>query len=382
MRRRHCGYAECAYCSPLIGVKLDRCSRSSVGFMEGRYSHMTDLLSSASTNRSSRLLSQARSLCEPVLREAIASLPGPLDRMAAYHFGWCDPSGNTICAGWGKGLRAALVFGSATACGARTETAVPVAAAIELAHNFTLVHDDVMDEDRLRRGRATVWSVWGVPQAICLGDALHALAIRMLSVSSPRLSDVAIVHKLESALVQVCRGQSQDCAFEAQTHVSIDDYLEMAQSKTGALTACAAALGALCAGADPLTVSRFENFGLELGLAFQVIDDILGIWGDPATTGKPARGDLIRRKRSFPVVAALASETAAAAELANLYRSTAPITATDAAHAADAIHTAGGREAAYRYAYQRGCFAVSALPDLAGAQDLVSLAHFAIDRCR
>nr|WP_245998773.1 polyprenyl synthetase family protein [Nocardia pseudobrasiliensis] len=337
---------------------------------------------STAAAQAAEVLKQARRRCEPPLREAITTLPDPLDLMAAYHLGWRDPEGNPTDRGWGKGLRAALVFAAATACGADARTVVHAAVAVELVHNFTLVHDDVMDADRLRRGRATVWTVWGVPQAISLGDALQALAIRVLTSAWPGAIGAEATSLMSSAIVELCLGQSLDCAFETRSGVRVEEYVAMAQGKTGALTGCATALGALCAGADPATIGRFEAFGRELGLAFQLVDDILGIWGDPAMTGKPIGGDLMRRKRSFPVVAALSSGTAAAAELEKLYRSTTPITVTEAARAAVAVEAAGGRTAAALHADKRVAAAIAALPDPDRARDLLALIRFVTRRDR
>ncbi|RDI68240.1 polyprenyl synthetase family protein [Nocardia pseudobrasiliensis] len=341
---------------------------------------MTDTVTPIAAARAAEVLKQARRRCEPALREAISALPDPLDLMAAYHMGWCDAEGNPTDAGWGKGLRGALVFAAANACGVDGRTVVPAAVAVELVHNFTLIHDDVIDVDRLRRGRATVWTVWGVPQAICLGDALHALAIRVLTSAWPSAVGVEATSRVESAIVELCLGQSRDCAFEKRVGVRVADYLAMARGKTGALTGCATALGALCAGADSATVGRFESFGRELGLAFQLTDDILGIWGDPVRTGKPIGGDLMRRKRSFPVVAALSSGTAAAVELEELYRSATPITVTEAARAAVAVQAAGGRRAAALQADERVAAAIAALPNPNRAQDLLALIHFVTHR--
>ncbi|MFI9402982.1 polyprenyl synthetase family protein [Nocardia sp. NPDC052316] len=343
---------------------------------------MTDTLSVTFSGRGAALLSQARRFCEPGLREAVTALPDPIDRMANYHFGWCDRSGKPTRSGWGKGLRAALVFGAAKACAADPANVAAAAVAVELMHNFTLVHDDVMDCDRLRRGRTTVWAVWGTAQAICLGDALHALAVRVLATTFPGRLGSEAVARLESAAVELCRGQMQDCAFETRPIVGIEDYLTMAAGKTGALFGCATALGALCAGADSSTTAGLASFGRELGLAFQLVDDVLGIWGDPATTGKPAGGDLIRRKQSYPVVAALASETPAAEELSQLYRSRRPITQTEATHAATLVQAAGGRRSAARQVEQRITAAITALPHPMTARDLIDLAHLVGHRDR
>ncbi|WP_216902488.1 polyprenyl synthetase family protein [Nocardia alni] len=327
-------------------------------------------------------LANARRLCEPALRAAIESLPDPLRRMAVYHLGWSDPDGAAVRTGWGKGLRAALALAAASAVGADPLIAVPAAVAMELTHNFTLVHDDVMDADRMRRGRETVWSLWGASNAICLGDALHALAIRVLSDALPGATVGTAVTLLESAVVEVCRGQYEDCAFETRSSVTVEEYLSMAAGKTGALIGCACALGAVCAGADMATVEGLDAFGRQIGLAFQITDDVLGIWGDSGRTGKPVGGDLIRRKRSFPVVAALMSQTPAAAELSRLFHSDAPITAAQATSAAALVETAGGKRRSEQYADAKAEAAVAVIPRHAKADDLISLAYFASHRNR
>ncbi|WP_228824797.1 polyprenyl synthetase family protein [Nocardia blacklockiae] len=302
--------------------------------------------------------------------------------MGLYHFGWSDREGNPTNSGWGKGFRSALAFASATACGAEAAAALPAAVAVELLHNFTLVHDDVMDGDRLRRGRATVWDVWGAPAAICLGDALHAMAVRVLA--GDRDADIAdaAVSRLELAAVHVCRGQCQDCAFEAGGHVEIDDYLTMAAAKTGVLMGCACALGALFAAGASAPLAAFETFGRDIGVAFQITDDILGIWGDPARTGKAVGADVMRRKRSFPILLALESETAAGQELSRLYHGTAPISPAHATRLARLMESEGCLQRCERRADMLVRTAVSALPGDAVNTDLAALAHSVVHRTR
>ena len=257
---------------------------------------------------------------------------------------------------------------------------LPAAVAVELLHNFTLVHDDVMDGDLLRRGRATIWSVWGIPNAICLGDSLHASAVQILVNGLPSTSAVDAVARLETASNEMCRGQCEDCAFETRSDVTVQDYLSMATSKTGALMGSACALGALCAGADTATIEALDTFGRRIGLAFQIADDLLGVWGDPAVTGKPAGADLIRRKQSFPVVTAFASHHPGAVELTELYRSDRPITPSQAAHAAAVLDAAGDRQATQQQAEQYVSAALAALPQHMLDSDLFTLAHLAVHR--
>ncbi|WP_334028586.1 polyprenyl synthetase family protein [Nocardia terpenica] len=330
-----------------------------------------------------QLLADARSVSLPVMRKAVDALPEPLRRMAGYHLGWWDAAGVSVAAVPGKSLRPALVVASAAAiCGEVPASARSAAAAVELIHNFTLLHDDVMDGDRTRRGRETVWSVWGIPDAILLGDTLHTLAIELLTTDLPGQIAVTAVARLEDAVIELCRGQHEDCAFEVGGPVDIEEYLRMSRGKTGALMGAACALGALCAGASTATVTALETFGAQAGLAFQAIDDLLGIWGDPAVTGKPAGNDLARRKRSLPVVAALQEGGAAGRELAGLYCCDTPMSPAEVARAAVLVEAAGGRRWAQQYAEDRVQAAREALPARIAAEDLLMLADLVAHRDR
>ncbi|QLL06592.1 geranylgeranyl diphosphate synthase IdsB [Mycobacterium vicinigordonae] len=335
------------------------------------------------TSESSRsgldVLRRAQCDCDPFLRDAIGSLNEPLATMGGYHFGWWDADKGGAPATSGKSLRAALVFGAARACGYRGD-ATPAAAAVELIHNFTLLHDDVMDGDSTRRGRATVWRVWGVNNAILLGDALHALAIRILTESLGQTAALSAIARLEQTCLDLCVGQHEDCAFERCMSVTVPDYLRMAAGKTAVLMGCACALGALSAGADATTVCALDRFGYELGLAFQIVDDLIGLWGNPAATGKPVGNDLARRKATLPIVVALSSTGEAAVELAKLYKSDHAMTQQEIVRAADLVEAAGGREAAQRYANERMHAAMTALPDSMKSSELVALAQLVIDR--
>ncbi len=317
-----------------------------------------------------------------MLRAAIASLADPMDRMAGYHFGWCDADGVEFAGAQGKALRPALTFAAATACGGPAQEAVHAAAAVELLHNFSLVHDDVMDTDPFRHGRPTVWRVWGETNATLLGDALQALALGVLSDGVPEPVTAEAVIRLARATVTLCRGQYQDCAFETRESVSAQEYLSMAAGKTGALLGCACALGALCAGADHRTVSAMHTFGCEIGLVFQLVDDAMDIWGDPEVTGKPAHSDLIHRKQSYPVVCALSSDTAAGRELARIYQARQPITAARAARAANLVEEAGGRDHTAQRAATALQSALDALPPDIASADLTALAQLVAHRDR
>jgi geranylgeranyl diphosphate synthase type I len=306
-------------------------------------------------------------------------------RVARYHFGWEQADGSPAEGAGGKAIRPALVLAACRALGGDPDRAVRAAAAVELAHNFTLLHDDVIDEDATRRHRPTAWTVFGTADAIVAGDAMLALALRLLAEDRDSCS-VAASARLAACVIELCAGQQADCSFEerAPEEVTLEECLGMATAKTGALLGCACAVGALYAGAGEEEVAAMDAFGREAGLAFQLIDDLIGIWGDPERTGKPAGADLTAHKKSLPVVAALASGTPAGAELAALYR--APMNPAAVARAARAVERAGGRDWAQLQAADRMSRAVGelsrAVPDLAAAGDLLALAEFVTRRTR
>jgi geranylgeranyl diphosphate synthase, type I len=286
-----------------------------------------------------QVLEWGRELVEPALREAIDTFDDPIRHIAGYHFGWWDRHGRPATPG-GKGLRPALALLAAEAAGGRPEQAIPAAAAVELVHNFSLLHDDVMDGDATRRHRATAWHVFGVGPAVLTGDTLLTLAVDVLVAAG------GPVRVLTTAVLDLLAGQSSDMAFERRTDVGYTECLAMATAKTASLMRCACALGAAAGGASPDATARLGLFGELLGLAFQHADDLLGIWGDPATTGKPVHSDLVNRKKSLPVVAALTSGTPAGDELAGLYHGDGDV---DAARAAALIDAAGGRDRSRRH---------------------------------
>ncbi|MCX5194457.1 family 2 encapsulin nanocompartment cargo protein polyprenyl transferase [Streptomyces sp. NBC_00249] len=350
-----------------------------------------DAVATGEGQEAAALLERTRETVDPELRRTVGSLPGGMRRVAMYHFGWEHEDGTPAGAGAGKAIRPALVLASAQALsgpgghgndGAVRE-AVRAAAAVELAHNFTLLHDDVIDKDVRRRGRPTAWTVFGIPDAVITGDAMMALALRLLA-EDPHPASAAASARLAACVIELCAGQQADCAFEDRPQVSLDECLTMATAKTGALLGCACALGALYAGAGPEEVDAMDAFGREAGLAFQLIDDLIGIWGDPGHTGKPAGADLIARKKSLPVVAALTSGTGAGEELAALYAG--PMTGEDVTAAARAVERAGGRDWAQAHAADRMGRAVQelsrAVPDLAAAGGLLALAEFVTRRTK
>ena len=289
----------------------------------------------------SQVLRDGRELVEPALRAAVDSLPGAMRQVAGYHFGWWDRHGDPPPVGstGGKALRPTLTLVSAEAMGAPPDAAVPEAAAVELVHNFSLLHDDVMDGDTTRRHRPTAWTVYGREAAILAGDSLLALAYDVLTAGGA----AAGIGMLSAAVQDVLAGQHADLTFERQPEVSLAECVAMSRRKTASLLGCACALGAMRGGGEPGQVAGLRDFGRELGLAFQHVDDLLGIWGDPAVTGKPVYSDLRNRKKSLPVVAAITAESAAGRRFASLYRRSLPLSDQDLAAAAELIDSAGGR---------------------------------------
>ncbi|MFJ9820507.1 family 2 encapsulin nanocompartment cargo protein polyprenyl transferase [Streptomyces sp. NPDC101151] len=337
------------------------------------------------------LLERTRAVVDPELRAAVESLPGSMRRIALYHFGWEHADGTPAAGNAGKAMRPALVLAAAAALGGprARAAAVRAAAAVELVHNFTLLHDDVMDRDTSRRHRPTAWTVFGVPDAILAGDALQALALRLLA-EDPHPASGPAAARLADCVVELCAGQHTDTDMEhrAPDEVTLDEVLAMSEAKTGALLGCACALGALYAGAGEEDVAALDGFGRQAGLAFQLIDDVIGIWGDPRRTGKPAGADLAVRKKSLPVVAALVSGTPAASELAALYGK--PYVAGEAgdggeiARTALAVEQAGGRDWAQAEAADRMALAMQelarAVPAPEAAGGLLALAEFVTRR--
>jgi geranylgeranyl diphosphate synthase type I len=253
-------------------------------------------------------------LVEAELREVLAPSHPQLASfygMMQYHLGWIDED-FVPKDGVGKRLRPILCLLTCQATGGDPDQALPAAAAIELVHNFSLVHDDIEDKSPLRRGRPTVWKVWGVAQAINAGDGLFALAHlamqRLADRGVPLRRVLAAFEIFDGACLALTEGQYLDLSFEGRLDVNVDEYLSMIQGKTAALFGAAAQLGAFIAGSDPQSTARYRRFGENLGLAFQMVDDILGIWGDPQVTGKPAADDIRQRKKTLPIVRALEEE--------------------------------------------------------------------------
>lgn len=255
-------------------------------------------------------------------------LVSPFYDMLQYHLGWRDEHFQPVAANSGKRLRPLFCLLTAEALGSDWHAALPAAAAVEILHNFSLVHDDIEDNDRVRRHRPTLWTLVGVPHAINAGDALFMLAQRTLvrlpdgGVSAERTVRVSRI--FQDACLRLVEGQFLDMHAESLPATDETYYLRMIAGKTAALLGAAAAIGAAVATDDSAMLTECQLFGQELGLSFQMSDDLLGLWGDPEMTGKPAGADLRRRKKSLPVVLAQKEKAELAERIAAAFRQSQP----------------------------------------------------------
>jgi geranylgeranyl diphosphate synthase type I len=253
----------------------------------------------------------------PALREELQKAVAPagdhatpgLLEMITYQLGWTGENAGPKVEG--KRIRAMLTLLSCQAAGGDWTQALPAAAAVELLHNFSLIHDDIEDLGETRRGRPTVWMTWGKAQAINTGDAMFALAnISLLNLADTISTKIALQAEalFHSTCLRLTQGQHLDISFEDQIQIELETYWKMVGGKTAALLAFCLQVGALAGGADLEAQAHYRDFGNYLGMAFQVQDDILGIWGEEELTGKSITGDLVARKKTLPILYGLAQE--------------------------------------------------------------------------
>lgn len=343
------------------------------------------------------VLGRARHGIEPALRAAIDSLEPAIAEMAAYHFGWIDENLRPVTSRSGKGVRPALVFlGSEAVAGSDGRTAtegrestaghhdavVEAAVAVELVHNFSLIHDDIMDADTTRHHRRTVWDVFGVGDAILVGDALHTLALQVLYRSADIRVQRDAVPVLLQATADMIAGQAQDTALNRAGEVTLEQCLDMERRKTGALLSAALVMGGIVGGGSAEQLAALEDFARNLGVAFQAVDDILGIWGDPGVTGKPVGNDLRERKKSMPIAVAFDAGGTLADDVRRSFL-TAP-TSAEIVSLASTLQAAGVRsqvEVLAQEHLQRGLAALQSAELNARAKaELVELAYFVVNR--
>ncbi len=262
-----------------------------------------------------------------------------LHEMTTYHMGWEGEGAGPKARG--KRVRPLLVLLSTASAGGEWVNALPAAAAVELVHNFSLIHDDIEDNSPLRRGRPTVWKIWGLAQAINAGDTMFTLAhlavMGLKKTTSPIIA-LQATHLLQQTCLHLTQGQYLDIAYEEKTDLAIEDYWPMVAGKTGALLAACTELGALVADVDNETRNFYRNFGRDLGLAFQALDDYLGIWGNTDLTGKSVASDLVEGKKTLPVLYGLEKNGA----FAKRWRQ-GPVTQGEVPEIAKQLEAEGGR---------------------------------------
>jgi geranylgeranyl diphosphate synthase type I len=259
-----------------------------------------------------------------VEQELYRVVPGTEDseayRLLRYHLGWIDQQGDVLDTSLtqGKALRPTLCLFACDALADDYSKALPAAAALELIHNFSLIHDDIQDQDVERRHQPTVWHIWGIPKALWSGNAMQCTGdLSLLDVFGKDVAPATVLRVsdiLTQSYLEMIQGQCLDLEFESRTDIKADEYLFMIACKTGALIRAGLEIGALLGTDDPETVKAFAKFGEHLGQAFQIRDDYLGIWGDQATLGKATGNDIRRRKKSYPVVYALEQASGRAME--------------------------------------------------------------------
>jgi geranylgeranyl diphosphate synthase type I len=317
----------------------------------------------ASADATPTALGEHRELIRAAIGELVDRLDPQTARAVRYHLGWCDPDGNPSGTAGGKSLRPTLALLGAAAAGGKPEQAVAGAVAAELVHNFSLVHDDLMDRDATRRHRATVWSVWGDPAAVLTGDAMLSLAYEVLLTSGTEQAPWA-GRVLAQATRELIAGQAADIDFEQRRDVTLAECLAMTIGKTSALLGASAGIGAILAGGDDALVQSLIVYGRELGIAFQLVDDLLGMWGNPDETGKPVHSDLRARKKTLPITWSIENGGSAGSELARwMARDRAdPDDEAEVKRAADLVVAAGGRqwaESEARHRLDRGYAAIA-----------------------
>jgi geranylgeranyl diphosphate synthase type I len=298
------------------------------------------------------------------MRQIVGESDDGLFAWMRYHLGWEDAGGAPVEARRGKMLRPLALLLAAELVGGEPERAVPAAAAVELVHNFSLLHDDVEDRSDTRHGRPTLWTFAGEAQAINTGDGMFTLARlamhRLLDRGLPAERVLGAMRTLDDTCLRLVHGQWLDIGFETRSEVTIEEYLAMAGGKTAAMFSAPFAMGARLGGADERTVEGFADYGRALGLAFQAVDDILGIWGDAAVTGKPVGDDLTSRKLTYPVLSAMAAGGEQGRALAHRYNEPS-VGAAEVEELTALVTSAGGRAATERFAEEQRSLAVAAL---------------------
>ena len=302
------------------------------------------------------------------------TLPAPgnteLSTVLHYHLGGVDRYGvpAEVPTSQGKALRPTLCMFACEALGGDPLHALPAAAALELIHNFSLIHDDIQDQDLERRHQPTVWSLWGAAKALAAGDSMQSLGDLAILSSAQRGVPIATTLRISQLLtesyLEMIEGQCQDLGFESRTSIATGDYLQMIACKTGALIRSSLEIGSVLATNHSDSTGAFARFGSCLGRAFQLRDDFLGIWGDEATTGKSTDNDIRRRKKSFPVVFAFERATGAAREDLHRIYSQEALEDSDIDRVLDVLEEVGASESTQQLTQESAMQALEAIQEV------------------
>lgn len=251
------------------------------------------------------------------MKSIIGTSSSQFYQMMRYHLGWIDEQGSPLLTETGKLLRPILCLTSCHVVGGDWQKALPAAAVLELIHNFSLIHDDIEDQSNFRRHRRTLWKIWGQAQAINVGDGMYSLSrLAVLKLRNNGFADdivFKVIELLDQACIRLCEGQYSDMNFENRHDVSAEEYLDMIGKKTANLISCSSKIGAILGTDDKNVADMLERFGLNLGISFQIKDDILGIWGAHDKIGK-SKSDIVQRKKSLPIIYGLTSGLAGCAD--------------------------------------------------------------------
>ena len=282
---------------------------------------------------------------DAALWKATENKSSPLYRMMEYHLGFRNEQGDEATINAAKRVRPALCLLSSEILGGNIINTFPAATAIELLHNFSLIHDDIQDGSPDRHNRPTVWWQWGPAQAINAGDGMHALAHESLTGlldQNDTRRFIEATKRLDQACLLICEGQHDDIDFQEKINLAPSEYMEMARLKTGALMGASMALGAICATSDPRVVEAFHNCGEKLGMAFQIVDDLLDLWPQDGNTSPP--GDILSKKKTLPVIYAFSkAEVKQKRRLGSIYLKRV-LDPDDVADILETIESMGARE--------------------------------------
>ena len=303
-----------------------------------------------------------------------------------YYMGWADETGAPASAGAGKAVRPTLCLFGCEAVGGEVSQAIPAAVAIELIHNFSLIHDDIQDGDETRRGRKTAWAVWGLPKALVAGNVLRVVADSALHNLPKSERAIAAVSLLTEAYLEMIDGQYLDISFEGRHDIGMDDYRRMISRKTGALLRCSLNMGATVGTDDASTVAAFRECGRALGYVFQIRDDALGVWGEESVTGKPVGSDIRRKKNSYPVVYAMENADALDSRLLSETYAKDALDDADIASVMGVMERMGVQECAHLEASEWADRAMAALAAVElsreARRDIEDFTHFLLVRDR